>query len=157
MRFKLPLNKIYVTSKFGYRDSPYPDEQGTLNYHNGLDLRAAIGDPVYSVAAGTVLNTYWGDKGGNQIVIEHKNGYRSGYAHLSLIGVEAGQKVKAGDQIGEAGNTGGFDGMYPHLHLTLKKDNKYIDPEQIIDARGSLAGAGILALIILSGLYFMNK
>ena len=131
MIFTLPLDHFYITSKFGNRSSPYPDEPEAVNYHNGIDLRAAEGEPVYSIQSGKVLNTYYNSKGGNQIVIEHKNGYRSGYAHLNLIGVDIGQKVKAGEQIAESGASGWFTGMAAHLHLTLKKDNEYINPEAV--------------------------
>lgn len=156
MFFTYPLNKFYITSLFGWRNSPYPDEQGIQNYHNGIDLRAAVGDPVYSIAKGTVKNAYWTDKGGNQVVIEHPNGYRSGYAHLDSIDVNAGDPVKAGQEIGKAGKTGGFVGMASHLHFTVKKDNEYINPADLNYQKFRLLP--LLLLIALStGLYFSYK
>lgn len=155
MRFRSPTDKFFITSRYGYRDNPYPDQTGQ-QWHNGIDLRARYGEPIYSIADGVVKSVYWHDKGGNSIIIDHKNGYRSGYAHLSLTGVEAGQVVRAGEQIGESGNTGGFDGMASHLHLTVRKDGEYVNPETLNWSSDKLGFIPLLVLLGAGVIAYMN-
>jgi murein DD-endopeptidase MepM/ murein hydrolase activator NlpD len=116
-----------VRSKFGWRKrpvAPYDKE-----FHNGVDLRATVGTLVKSPWAGTVTKEYYSDLGGNQLVIVHDNGYRTGYAHLSKYLVKEGEKVAAGQYIAATGESGNVTG--PHLHFTLTNpDGEKIDPEK---------------------------
>ncbi len=107
-----------ITSRYGMRN-------GRL--HNGTDIAAAVGTPVKSPWRGTVSETYTNSAGGKQIIINHPNGYRTGYAHLSEYRVSSGQKVRRGQVIALSGNTGGSTG--PHLHFTLRKNGQLVDPE----------------------------
>lgn len=157
MRFRYPLDKYFITSPFGNRESPYPNESNIINDHNGIDLRAAEGSRVYSIAKGTVKSVYYTDKGGNQVVIEHDNGYRSGYAHLLDTIVAAGETVKAGQIIGYSGSTGGFDTMGPHLHLTVKKDNEYINPDTLNFINPINILPFVALLFVGSAIYKLNK
>jgi murein DD-endopeptidase MepM/ murein hydrolase activator NlpD len=73
---------------------------------------------VYAVGPGTVRATTCGDGFGNQIVIRHRDGYFTQYAHLSRIYVRRGQRVAAGQRIGRSGATGNVTG--PHLHFEVR-------------------------------------
>lgn len=121
-----PLNPITgpITSPFGQRTAP---TTGASTYHNGVDIAAPIGTTVHAPWDGTVANTYANSKGGNQLIIQHPNGYRTGYAHLTRALVSPGQTVAQGDPIALTGNTGITTG--PHLHFTLTNPNgNKIDP-----------------------------
>ena len=88
--------------------------------HNGVDFRAAVGEPLYASVDGTIAGTGDTDlyKGcysyGKWVLITHDNGLSTLYAHMSLIKVQSGQYVHKGDMIGYSGNTGYSTG--PHLH-----------------------------------------
>jgi murein DD-endopeptidase MepM/ murein hydrolase activator NlpD len=94
--------------------------------HAGLDIAAAMYDPLYAAAAGTV--SFAGSSGGygNLVVIDHSDGWQSWYGHLSLLYVTAGQEVSQGEPIGAAGSTGFSSG--PHLHFELRHEGIPMDP-----------------------------
>lgn len=91
--------------------------------HNGVDFRADTGTPVAATEAGTVTATGDTDTGcrkasyGKWILIRHQNNLSTLYAHLSSIGISAGQKVNRGERIGLSGNTGYATGS--HLHFSV--------------------------------------
>lgn len=116
--------KIRVTQFFG--DTDFADAHEALysgHGHDGLDIAAAIGTPVLAALDGTVLATgntdavpsCVGGSFGKWIMLQHANGLNTMYAHLSKIGVTAGQKVTTGEVIGYSGETGYATG--PHLHF----------------------------------------
>jgi murein DD-endopeptidase MepM/ murein hydrolase activator NlpD len=104
--------------------------------HNGIDYAAASGTPVRAAAAGTV--TFAGNKGanGNLVVISHAQGYETFYAHLSRFGagVKSGLKVSQRQVIAYVGSTGRSTG--PHLHFSLKRSGKFLDPAQQLNGPG---------------------
>ena len=107
-----------ITSRYGTRQS---------GFHNGTDIAVPVGTKVRSPWRGKVAGVISNNAGGLQMVIDHPNGYRTGYAHLSAFRVSAGQKVIRGQVIALSGNTGGSTG--PHLHFTLRKNGQLVDPE----------------------------
>jgi len=117
-----PLSSIKITQKFG--DTNFA-KSGAYNGkgHNGVDFRASMGTEVFSAGRGKVVgigNTdsiYGCYSYGKWIMIEHGNGISTLYAHLSLIKVNNGQNIEAGDIIGYSGNTGYSTG--PHLHFSV--------------------------------------
>ena len=111
-----------VSSRYGVRQS---------GFHNGTDIAVPEGTPVHSPWRGTVIDTYTNSQGGLQMIIDHPNGYRTGYAHLSAAVAAKGQKVRRGQIVAKSGNTGHSTG--PHLHFTLRKDGERIDPESVFD------------------------
>ena len=102
------------------------------NIHNGLDIAAPKGTPVYAMTDGIVrlaADTFY--YSGNFILLDHGQGLSSVYLHLSKKDVKEGDLVKKGDTIGEIGQTGRSTG--PHLHWGVQWYNKKIDPQGLLD------------------------
>ncbi|HPM00532.1 MAG TPA: M23 family metallopeptidase [Candidatus Cloacimonadota bacterium] len=121
---RLPLDRIQITSRFGYRIHPISRRK---KMHNGIDYRASTGTPVYSIAAGTVIRANWYGGYGKTVEIRHQDGHISQYAHLHRINVKHGQSVKAGSIIGSVGSTGYSTG--PHLHFGIRNKKSWINPQ----------------------------
>ena len=121
-----------ITSEFGPR-------WGTN--HNGMDIAANSGTAVYAADGGRVVLAEWYGGYGNCIMIEHGNGYKTLYGHLSYIGVKDGQYVNQGDTIGQVGSTGNSTG--PHLHFEVYSNGSRIDPEQFYSGLNISADAGV--------------
>jgi len=103
--------------------------------HGGIDIGAKVGTPIKSIADGKVIAAGSLDsRCGDGISIEHAEGLRSSYCHLSGINVKTGDIVKQGVVIGLTGGAVGAKGSGnskgPHLHLTLKKNGQRVDPMQ---------------------------
>jgi murein DD-endopeptidase MepM/ murein hydrolase activator NlpD len=114
-----------ITSKFGPRTHPITGKQ---SLHNGVDIAAPIGTPVYAPADGTVISLYNTTTGGKQMVLQHKGNVKTGYAHLNAFKANMGDQVRRGDVIAEVGNTGASTG--PHLHFTVTDGGgRKVDPE----------------------------
>ncbi len=95
--------------------------------HNGLDLIASAGEPVYAAADGIVSEVVKSRKGlGNVVTIDHGNGYRTKYAHLADMEVRKGRKVNKGTRIGYVGVSG--NSFAPHLHYEVYRDTLVLDP-----------------------------
>lgn len=101
--------------------------------HDGLDLVAPQGDPVYAAAAGVVSQVIRSRKGlGNIVAIDHGNGYVTRYCLLGDIRVDKGRKVKLGQQIGTVGISASVTA--PHLHFEVLKGDKVCDPVDFLFA-----------------------
>jgi murein DD-endopeptidase MepM/ murein hydrolase activator NlpD len=86
--------------------------------HPGVDLATDTGTGVLASDGGTVIFSGWNSAGyGNLVILDHNNGWRTYYAHLSEIDVECGQWVPRGSIIGAVGSTGNSTG--PHLHFEI--------------------------------------
>lgn len=94
--------------------------------HEGIDLGAPTGTPVYATGTGIVADQKPQSGYGIQIVIDHGFGYRTRYAHLSKKLVKPGQLVKRGELIGEVGSTGRSTG--PHLHYEVIYRGRPVNP-----------------------------
>ena len=100
-------------------------------FHSGIDFLETDGSPIVSCFDGVVrLARYYRDYG-KVVVIRHYNGLETVYAHLKEISVVPGQIVKAGDLIGNAGNTG--NAIDPTLHFEIRLFNELINPNKVID------------------------
>ncbi|HEX8742319.1 MAG TPA: peptidoglycan DD-metalloendopeptidase family protein [Thermoleophilaceae bacterium] len=117
VRFLRPVHGP-LTSGFGER-------WGRM--HTGLDFGAPSGAPVGAAGRGTVVSAGWNSGGyGNLVVIQHRLGFQTWYAHLSSVSVSAGQGVSGGTRIGAVGSTGHSTG--PHLHFEVRHNGTPIDP-----------------------------
>ncbi|WP_042802347.1 M23 family metallopeptidase, partial [Streptomyces sp. C] len=95
------------------------------------------GTSVKAVGPGTVESAGWAGAYGYQVVIKHSDGRYSQYAHLSALGVKAGQQVSGGQRIGRSGSTGNSSG--PHLHFEMRSAPGYgsdIDPLKYLRNKG---------------------
>lgn len=124
--FILPITGR-LTSRFGYRKDPFT---GVRTFHTGIDLASPTGTPVRATLDGKVATTGYSTVYGNYVIITHAEGYQSLYGHLSSIGVKRGQNISQGNVIGKVGNTGYSTGS--HLHLSLYKNGKMIDPYSVL-------------------------
>jgi murein DD-endopeptidase MepM/ murein hydrolase activator NlpD len=87
--------------------------------HNGIDIRAYIGQPIYATDNGVVVFAGWSDRGyGNLVIIDHLDGWHTFYAHLNALNVNCGAQMFAGMTVGYAGTTGNSTG--PHLHFEMR-------------------------------------
>ncbi|MFE2550372.1 transglycosylase family protein [Streptomyces sp. NPDC059355] len=106
-------------------------------YHTGVDFPVSTGTSVKAVGPGSVVSAGWAGAYGYQVVILHTDGRYSQYAHLSALGVKAGQQVSGGQRIGRSGSTGNTSG--PHLHFEMRTSPGYgsdIDPLKYLRGRG---------------------
>jgi murein DD-endopeptidase MepM/ murein hydrolase activator NlpD len=129
LRDRASIPSIYplvgkINNEFGLRSNPFGG--GGVEHHSGLDIDGDRGEIVVSPAEGVVVKTGWQGGYGNMIEISHGNNLTTRYGHLSQIGVEIGQTVNRGQEIGRVGSTGRSTG--PHLHYEVRLEDQPIDP-----------------------------
>jgi murein DD-endopeptidase MepM/ murein hydrolase activator NlpD len=122
-----PLASMQITSPFGYRASPFT---GRREFHVGIDLRGAIGTPVYATAPGRVIFAGFETGYGRLIVIDHGMGLTTRYSHLASATVRVGDRVALHQNIGAMGNTGWSTG--PHLLYETRYEDEPFNPLQFI-------------------------
>jgi murein DD-endopeptidase MepM/ murein hydrolase activator NlpD len=120
---RMPLEGARMTSDYGMRTHPV---LGGRRSHNGIDLAAPTGTPVYATADGLVSRADRFSSYGLYISIEHGANLQTRFAHLSKLAVADGQRVKKGDLIGYVGSTGRSTG--PHLHYEVRIDGRAVNP-----------------------------
>ncbi len=110
---------------------------GTLSqrfvwYHKGLDIANKAAPNVLAADSGTVVVAGWTDGYGygNRVIIDHGNGYRTLYGHLSRIYVVPGQTVSRGSAIGKMGTSGRSTGV--HLHFEVLRNGVYLNPLSVL-------------------------
>ncbi|MBT6716587.1 MAG: M23 family metallopeptidase [Nitrospina sp.] len=114
-----------LTSGFGKRNG---------RQHEGIDIAAPKGTPIYSAAAGEVVFSGWGPTGyGKMVIIKHQHHLTTVYAHNSKILVKKGTRVKQGQKISLMGSTGRSTG--PHLHFEVRNDTKPKNPIKYLPMR----------------------
>lgn len=118
-----PVELGPISSAFGWRRDPLT---GQGRFHKGVDVKAAYGQAVPSVAGGTVVSA--GSQGGYglTVVVEHDSGIRTRYAHLSELAVRQGDVVARGQDLGRVGSTGRSTG--PHLHFEVLEEGRPVNP-----------------------------
>jgi len=119
--------KGYLSSGFGYRISPFTKKK---TYHEGLDIVAPTGEPVYAPADGVVTAVGRIKRLGKYIILSHGNGIVTKYGHLKSIKIREGQRVKRDAVIGSVGMTGRTTGS--HLHYEILINGKNVDPRKFI-------------------------
>ncbi len=95
-------------------------------YHKGIDIARPWDYTIKAADNGVVVSAGWAGSYGNRIIIDHQNGMRTLYAHLSQINVSVGQTVAAGQKIGVMGSTGNSTGV--HLHFEVYKNGVLQNP-----------------------------
>ncbi len=118
----------WVTSRFGNRTSPF---SGIQKFHEGIDIAAQTGTPVEAAADGVVVRAGFGTGYGNMVEISHGYGIKTIYAHNSRLNVKAGQRVRRGDVIAYAGDTGSSTG--PHLHYEVRLNGLPVNPSKYLN------------------------
>lgn len=127
-----PLKFVRVSSGFNrHRKHPV---LGYTKAHLGVDFAAPTGTPVWAMADGKVTQAGYKGANGNLVVIQHKGGLVSLYAHLHKIKVKAGQQVEQKQIIGTVGSTGRSTG--PHLHFGVRVNGAYVNPQNLKMTRG---------------------
>ena len=119
-----------VKSEFGPRRSPW---DGEPERHPGIDIGSPMGTPVAAPAPGTVVAADVHGGFGKHVMIDHGNGVRSLYGHLSAIDVKVGDRVEKGQVLGLVGSTGRSTG--PHLHYELLVHGSPVDPRGFLAER----------------------
>ena len=127
INFQWPLASTGINSLFGERLDPI---DGKRHFHGGVDLEAHYGALVTASAPGIVIHADWAHGHGRQVVIEHAGGFRTVYSHLAQILVQPGVPVRAGDVIGQAGNSGRSTGA--HLHFEVSRWGDPLDPLDVL-------------------------
>lgn len=116
LRFRWPV-KARLTSRFGLRGN---------RPHEGIDLGAPHGTPIYAAEAGRVIHSGRFGAYGKVVILKHAGAYRSVYAHARRLFVEKGDFVERGQKIAEVGSTGRATG--PHLHFEIRRGEVAHDP-----------------------------
>jgi murein DD-endopeptidase MepM/ murein hydrolase activator NlpD len=117
-----PLNGR-ILSRFGERQDPFSGEGA---FHTGVDISAITGTPVHAAADGIVYTAEYDSGYGKMVVIDHGNGIRTRYAHLSAFEVVAGQEVRRGQVVALSGNTGHTTSA--HLHFEVRMGGNAVNP-----------------------------
>ena len=134
-----PLSFSYpVSGKIGLSHSPdtliYSKTLDEWTTHTGIDIQAKRGTPVSASEEGTVESITETASKGIEIILSHEDGYKTVYSNLSTKEmVKVGQKVEKGRVISGVGNTASFEYYEPeHLHFEVYKDNKAINPLEVL-------------------------
>lgn len=114
-------SRARISARYGIRGSRW-----STGWHTGIDFNGRYGDPVSAAKMGVVTFTGWKAGYGYTIEIRHPDGATTRYAHLSRIGVAAGQELDVGQQIGRMGATGNASG--PHLHFEVLINGNFVNP-----------------------------
>lgn len=112
-----------LSSGFGTRRDPFTGEPSR---HEGLDFVAPMGTPIVATGPGRVVLAQYFGPYGRTVDVDHGRGFTTRYAHMRQINVSIGDKVAAGDKLGELGSTGRSTG--PHLHYEVRFQGRPINP-----------------------------
>lgn len=124
----VPAASTHISSGFGYRSDPFA---GSPAFHAGLDFKGPTGAPIYAAARGKVVSVGRRAGYGNCVDIDHGNGLRTRYAHMSAFRTRVGQSVIAGQVIGAVGSTGRSTG--PHLHFEVRLHGRPVNPRPFLE------------------------
>lgn len=127
--FPLKLEDYEISSDFGFRADP---TGSSGNYHEGIDIPAASGTPVYATSNGTVIETGTDPSAGNFVIVQHDNGILSYYLHLSSIKTKADEKVDSKTVLGNVGSTGNSTGPHLHFGMGTNKWKNFFNPKLFV-------------------------
>lgn len=124
----VPAAGTDLSSGFGYRTDPFA---GSPAFHAGLDFKGPTGAPIYSAARGRIDFAGQRPGYGNVVEVDHGNGLRTRYAHMSAFRARTGESVNAGQIIGAVGSTGRSTG--PHLHFEVRLNGQPVNPRPFLE------------------------
>ena len=124
-----PVEVMAMSSGYGQRRAP---TRGASRNHKGLDIRGAVGTPIYATANAIVGRAQWVRGYGKYVELEHGNSIETRYGHMSALNVVAGQRVRKGDIIGYMGSTGRSTGS--HLHYEVRIGGEAVNPSSFLSA-----------------------
>jgi len=129
-----------ITMPFGRNQNPFT---GQYYIHRGIDISTfRQGDPIVATADGQVIFLGFDRDGfGNNVIIRHRHGFFTRYAHMLSFRVQVGQRVQQGDVIGYIGNTGLSTG--PHLHYEVHIGSDVVDPYNYLNIRPNFVRAAV--------------
>lgn len=107
-----------ISSDYGWR--------GSEDFHHGIDIAVPTGTKISAARSGKVIKAGRMGVYGLAVLIDHGKGIQTLYGHNDYLLVNVGEKVDAGDQIAQSGNTGNTTG--PHLHFEIRQNGKTVDP-----------------------------
>jgi len=122
-----PCNYVMLTSPFGWRIHPI---YGDWRFHYGVDLAGPQGTPIVATRSGVVETASYDGSSGYYVTINHQDGFKSKYLHLTHYIVAAGDYVTAGQVIGYMGSTGASTGS--HLHFSIIYNGSHVNPMDYI-------------------------
>lgn len=123
----------HISMPFGQNKHPFT---GQWYIHKGIDLSTyRAGDPILATADGQIVTAEYDPGFGYYIIIKHKHGFYTRYAHMSSFRVQRGQYVQQGQIIGYIGNTGVSTG--PHLHYEVHIGSDVVDPMKYLNIKTS--------------------
>lgn len=117
-------HRVSISSLFGHRIDPI---KGVLGDHQGLDFQNSIGTPIKSSGNGIVEKAGGDPQYGNEVIINHGDGYKTRYAHANELLVKQGEYVSRSQLIAKVGQSGRATG--PHLHYEILKNGRPVDPQ----------------------------
>ncbi len=117
-----------INNEFGFRRNPFGGR--SYEFHPGMDIDGERGDMVVAPANGVVTEAGWKGGYGQMVEVDHGNGLKTRYGHLSKIEVEVGDSLTRGQMIAFVGSTGRSTG--PHLHYELRLNDKPINPRRFL-------------------------
>jgi murein DD-endopeptidase MepM/ murein hydrolase activator NlpD len=125
-----PVMPLIVTSPFGVRQDPI---HGGHRFHAGIDVGAPEGSTVLAAADGLVIFAGWQGGHGKHVVLDHGDGVRTHYSHLSDIYTKVGSLLQREQPLGAVGETGRATG--PHLHFAVTNaEGGFVDPMEVLYA-----------------------
>jgi septal ring factor EnvC (AmiA/AmiB activator) len=124
-----PVSQGKIVGRFGNQQHPV---LRTITQNTGIDISVTVGTDVDAIADGEISTIWWLPSFGNLVIVNHRNGYRTVYAHLSEIVVNEGDVIREGGKIGRSGES--LAG--PMLHFEIWKDRDKQDPELWLHPRG---------------------
>jgi len=128
-KLRWPVNQGEITARFGNHQHP---ELGTVTENTGIDIAVPHGTRVESIADGEVSTISWLPSFGNLIIVNHNDGYRTVYAHLSEVSVTEGQRLKEGEKLGKSGEAL----LGTSLHFEIWQEREKQDPEDWLRPNG---------------------
>ncbi len=135
-----PIDGGWVSSGFGVRADPFTGRQ---SMHEGMDIAARFGVPIYATGDGVV--SWASERPGYGLLVEvtHKSGLATRYAHASAVLVKVGDRVNKGQEIARVGSTGHSTG--PHLHFEVVRNEAPVNPMPFLQQAAAITGRAVVA------------